>query len=238
MQISTMSDLVSLPQSSSTYSSTYLSEKTASEQTSLSVDYDGAGNISQVTYSKSSSYQESTYSSEGLMVQSSSTPYSALESGSLTESGSARYSQYQYLDVLRQRVTYLLNELISFIENRDDSGSKDTSSGNAQSLSLYSMYSERTVTYSESFTVEGISISSDYYSSEKTAERIVNFALSFYNGEDRGEYVSEIKAAILEGFSEAIDILGGSTPEIQDTKNLVLTALEDFASGEPVNYSA
>ena len=79
----------------------------------------------------------------------------------------------------------------------------------------------------------------DYYSPEKTAGRIVNFALSFYTGGDRTEFAEMVKDAVIKGFQEAGAALGGYLPqEALETFSLVMDALDSFAAGETVNFSA
>ncbi|MBN1291213.1 MAG: hypothetical protein JXB48_05175 [Candidatus Latescibacteria bacterium] len=239
MQISTMTNTFNSPYENINYSRTYLSEKTVSQQSSLNVSYDDTGNLSQIRISERMQYHETTYSAEGITSQSTPTPFSILDNGELKEAESTEYIQDQYLEILRRRVAYLLNELIAFIKNSGDSNTSNNDNSSGHTVSGYQFYSETTLSVSESVTIEGSGITSDYYSAEQTAGRIINFALSFYDGGDRGEYISMIKDAVLKGYREAVQALGGYVPaEVQDTMTLVIHALDSFASGDTVDFSA
>ena len=73
---------------------------------------------------------------------------------------------------------------------------------------------------------------SDYYSPEQTAARIVNFALSFYDGSDRAAYAEKIKAAILKGYDQAQESSGGSLPQVcNDTITLAVDAIDTWENG-------
>lgn len=92
----------------------------------------------------------------------------------------------------------------------------------------------------------------NYFSSENTANRIFNFATSFYETyllgtgkEDseasRQEYKDIIGSAIDEGFGQALDILGdlpgAVSKEIQNTHDLIFAKLDKFVTGEEQTYS-
>jgi hypothetical protein len=75
----------------------------------------------------------------------------------------------------------------------------------------------------------------EYWNAENTSQRIVDFALKFYNaftgaGED---FLAMIKDAIEKGFAEAKDILG-NLPDpvsqlVSDTRDLVMQKLDKWA---------
>lgn len=74
---------------------------------------------------------------------------------------------------------------------------------------------------------------------EKTAERIINFALSFYDGGDRQEFGAMIRKAVMKGYHEAMKALGGFLPqESHDTIELVNRAIDDFAQSKDMAISA
>lgn len=92
----------------------------------------------------------------------------------------------------------------------------------------------------------------NYFSPENTANRIYNFATSFYETflagtgkEDseasRQEYKDIIGSAIDEGFGQALDILGDLPDEvssqIQTTHDLIFEKLDKFVKGEEQTYS-
>ena len=92
----------------------------------------------------------------------------------------------------------------------------------------------------------------NYFSPENTANRIYNFATSFYETflagtgkEDseasRQEYKDIISSAIDEGFGQALDILGDLPDEVssqvQTTHDLIFEKLDKFVKGEEQTYS-
>lgn len=92
----------------------------------------------------------------------------------------------------------------------------------------------------------------NYFNSENTANRIYNFATSFYETyllgtgkEDseasRQEYKDIIGEAIDEGFGQALDILGdlpdAVSKEIQNTRDLIFEKLDQFVKGDEQTYS-
>lgn len=92
----------------------------------------------------------------------------------------------------------------------------------------------------------------NYFSPENTANRIYNFATSFYETflagtgkEDseasRQEYKDIIGSAIDEGFGQALDILGDLPDEVssqvQTTHDLIFEKLDKFVKGEEQTYS-
>lgn len=82
----------------------------------------------------------------------------------------------------------------------------------------------------------------DYYSPEKTAERILNFATAFYPGskyakdgdteESRQAFADEIGKAIQKGFDQAMGVLGKVDDKTQSgidkTHDIVFKGLDDF----------
>jgi hypothetical protein len=92
----------------------------------------------------------------------------------------------------------------------------------------------------------------NYFSAQNTADRIYNFATSFYETylagtgkEDseasRKEYKDIIGSAIDEGFNQALSILGDLpdkvSNEIQNTRTIIFDKLDRFVSGEEKTYS-
>jgi predicted transcriptional regulator len=75
----------------------------------------------------------------------------------------------------------------------------------------------------------------DYWSAENTSQRIVDFAISFYNAfKGQGsEFLQMIKDAIEEGFKQAKDILGNLPDNVnnlvQDTHDLTMKKLDEWA---------
>lgn len=92
----------------------------------------------------------------------------------------------------------------------------------------------------------------NYFSAENTANRIYNFASSFYETylagtgkEDseasRKEYKDIIGGAIDEGFGQALSVLGelpdSVSKEVQSTHSLIFEKLDRFVSGDEQTYS-
>lgn len=48
----------------------------------------------------------------------------------------------------------------------------------------------------------------DYWNSENTSQRIVDFAMSFADEDSSPEFIEELRAAVMEGFAQAKEILG------------------------------
>jgi hypothetical protein len=75
----------------------------------------------------------------------------------------------------------------------------------------------------------------EYWNAENTSNRIVEFAVSFYDaaGVAGEEYLNQIRSAIDDGFKQAKDILG-ELPEktadlVQNTYDLVMKKLDSWA---------
>jgi gas vesicle protein len=76
----------------------------------------------------------------------------------------------------------------------------------------------------------------EYWNAENTSQRVVDFAVSFFdafkgNGD---EFLSKIKAAIEDGFSQAKKAFGGDFPDgisklISDTHDLIMKKLDSWA---------
>ena len=84
----------------------------------------------------------------------------------------------------------------------------------------------------------------EYWNAENTSQRIVNFALQFYDAfEGAGEdFLAMIKDAIEKGFAEARDILGdlpGPVSQIvSDTHDLVMQKLDKWAEEKGISINA
>lgn len=71
------------------------------------------------------------------------------------------------------------------------------------------------------------------WSPEATANRILSFALAWYDGGDKGEYAEMAMKAIMKGARQAAVALGGTLPQAAtETISLVVQGLEEFAAGE------
>ena len=235
MQISTIPDTVSSAYNSFVPTRTYSSEITSIQQETIDISYQNRDYSVQLSLNKSIEYNESMYTAEGLLPQTETNflqPSNELET---SQSETVLNLYEQYLDMIRRRVEYLLNQLIQNSEHYDSQQSQDTGGV----LDVNSSHTESTIMLSRTVSIDGEITISDYYSPEQTAERIVNFALSFYSGGDRNEFTEMVKEAVLKGYHEALEAMGGNLPSVaQKTISLVMNALDSFAAAEPVNLSA
>jgi hypothetical protein len=88
-----------------------------------------------------------------------------------------------------------------------------------------------------SVSLEGLP---EYWNAENTSQRIVDFAVSFYGAfEGAGdEFLSIIRDAIDQGFSQARDMLGelpGAVDDlINETYDLVMNKLDEWATAQGI----
>jgi hypothetical protein len=116
-----------------------------------------------------------------------------------------------YLEIVRERVAYLLQDLSRGTETADESSAVSASAASETSLA------------------------GSYYSPEKTASRIIDFALSFYSGGNREDFARMVQEAVMKGFEQAKAAMGGILPQEADrTVSLVLNALSQFAAGDEI----
>jgi len=246
MQISTVSNPVSPVYGSAAYSQLHINRTETSYTRNENIDIyyhekDGDSSV-QLSLNRHVEYHETTYTAQGLLLQPETNSLPLSGEIETTETESLLNVQEQYLDIIRKKVEYLLNQLM---HNSNRNRSKDSQSGDRSSLYRlttryeYTLYSESTFMLSQTSATDGDIAVPDYYSPEKTAERIINFALSFYNDGDRNEFSAMVKNAVIKGFQEAGAALGGYLPsEARETFSLVMDAFDSFAAGEPVNFSA
>lgn len=128
----------------------------------------------------------------------------------------------KYLEIIKNRVKFLLEAIASAnSDGNSNSGSENVTSAADASSGVSSL------------------TDSGYWSPEQTAQRIVGFALSFYDGGDREEYAAMVKDAVMKGFQEAQNAMGGSLPDISNkTISLAIDAIDQFASGSGVDVTA
>ena len=235
MQTSSIPDTVSSAYNSFVPTRTYSSEINSIQQETIDISYQNGDYSVQLSLNQSIEYNESMYTAEGLLPQTETNflqPSNELET---SQSETVQNLYEQYLNLIRRKVEYLLNQLIKNSEQYGSQQSQDTGGvvdGN-------SSYTESTIMLSRTVSIDGEITISDYYSPEQTAERIVNFALSFYSGGDRNEFAEMVKEAVMKGYQQALEAMGGSLPSVaQKTISLVMNALDSFAAGEPLNISA
>lgn len=157
----------------------------------------------QVTLAAVDSLELTTYTAGGTTSDSSATE---VVSASEIDVGALRDS---YREAIRERVSYLLGKIF---------GSDDRTAAEV-------LFGSAGISSTESSTLDS------YYSPEETAQRIVDFAISFYSGGDRDEYVSMVKEAVSKGYSQAASAFGDTLPSAAGkTISLVMDALDEFAA--------
>gem|GEM_PF-4164808 len=150
----------------------------------------------------------------------------------------------KYMEMISSQVENLLTKIAELQQKMLDQtgGSGDEigpAFGSGSAVKGYSVYSSQTLVSTLEITGGAPVSDSGYYSPEKTAERIINFALSFFDGGDRQEYAEMVKAAVMKGFDQAMDAFGGVLPpQTYDTVGLVNSAIDNFAAGNDINMSA
>ncbi len=148
--------------------------------------------------------EQAVYSSDSAKIAGRK-PTPALDSTPVARPGVN--GRYAFLEIIRERVVYLLN-----FSEKSPSAQFNAGSG---------IGSEPT---------PDESTLSSYFSSEETAERIVNFALSFYDGSDPVEYADMVRQAVMKGYNQAKSALGGVLPSaVDETISLIMDSLQRFA---------
>lgn len=241
----------SLSQFSSLYGTRNISLTENYESLSLSlnditVQYSESGDTITLTQTNTSLNMESTYTDE----RTTGNTVTPTTEGTVTSetspeegvSGSGLFSEAleQYLEIIRERVKYLLEEAARMSsENADKLKNNSASDKNSQNGSAIVINSTSSIYSIQTSKLMTLSLDSSYFSAENTADRIIQFALSFYDGGDREEYVAMVREAVMKGYNEAKAALGGFLPEVsQRTIDLVNKALDDFAAGTDINISA
>ncbi len=243
MQISPLVPQTGAPIAKASGSTRY-EERTHTFESQTDIRRSGDSFNLNLSISSSSTYVESMYTDMGTF--DSPLPQGSVDivSGSGDDSVPAQSSHMledamnKYMEMISGQIERLLTRIAELQqENLERAGvtEHDTSpvAGTGSILQGYSVYSQEALTA----TLE-ISGNSGYYSPEKTAERIVNFALSFYDGGDRQEYAAMVRKAVTKGFQQAMGAFGGSLPQVSyDTIGLVNAAIDTFAAGADVNMS-
>jgi len=239
MQISAPSTITTPALATLSYSRINGQETAATLLQNAQIAYNDPGNSIVLSLSSRIDYYESTYSLEGMMSNPVQVNPIAPEDSDTALTSRIGKFQALYLEMIRRRVEYLLKELTRFIRNSGSAvpatNSDNGSTGNA--TGIYSI--NQTFALSQNLSISATVSNQDYFSPEQTAQRIVQFALSFYDGSDRAEYIDMVKSAVMKGYDEARAALGGYLLSIaDDTLALAMKALENFAAGNPVDYAA
>ena len=226
----------------SAYSAFERRESMTLTQSSIEVSYSAADDTLTLTRTDTSLAVDTLYTAEGLFAnelpETAANP-ALTEAGAAEETadtGVAEEATYEYLELIRERIAYLLQEAAEMSESFR-AGLHDTVTNTAETEDVVQIIDTEAV-FGASETAGVEDLMSDY-SAESTAARIVQFALSFYDGGDREEFAAMVRDAIMEGFEQAKAALGGFLPEVSmETLNLVNAALDEFAAGGDVDTIA
>lgn len=192
------------------------------ENVELNINYSDQNYSVNLSLSSSVTYIETTYTENGFMVNLPISnfkdiavpPRGNINTGEVLSESDPSFDEdwRNYLELIRNRIEYLL------IKTAEESN-RIASSSRIGSSNIISDLLD--------------------FSPEKTAERIIDFALSFYDGGDRQQFAEMVKKAVMKGFNEAMKALGGFLPqECYETIGKVNRALDDFACGRSISFSA
>lgn len=232
----TMSALSTLSAATVPRSAAIVSESLYARHDQLTVDYRDSEGAFSLSLTRDVLAYQATYTAQGVLSE----PFSAATAATPEISNSANTGETdaadvavqdpltRYFELIRQQVAVILDELArqrAELIDRVLNGDADTEATTSVATSRLN------------FTVTGLN--SDAFSAESTAERIVNFALSFYSGGDRQAYAEMARAAVMKGFNEAMQAVGGTLPQVShDTIDLVNRSLDAFAAGGAVDVTA
>ena len=253
MQISQVLPQVS-PTGNFTPARMLIEENFHSSRSELNINYSDQERSASLSISANSTYYESTYTVNGVLDNPA--PVNTIdimaipsdgENTSEIESGTNKIIEdalQKYYELISKQVEYLLRQISeqhSRISDSPDPEQKipQPNISNNSAFPGYAEYSQQTVIISNNLTINANIMDSDYFSPQKTAERIINFALSFYDGGDRQAFAAMVRDAVMKGFNEAMAAIGGSLPqETHETIEIVNRAIDDFARGNNINMSA
>jgi len=253
MQISSaLSQLNSVHNDFSLQQLTY--EKFQHERTELTgVSSDNNSVI--LSISESSMYSESLYTAEGIFDSSPRNTVIPSSNNTGIEKNTSKPDSTAFAIIEEENSEKYYALIAKIVENLQKTLSQERSpllntanidgteilskAHKEQPVNGYAIYSQQTITQYQNITIEISSIDSDYFSPEKTAQRIIDFALSFYNGGDRQEYAAMIRKAVMKGYNEAMEAFGGFLPqESHETIAIVNKAIDDFANSKDIALSA
>ena len=239
MLISEPSRSITTSQSSSIPERANFQQKAISVSNNINISYRDQSNVPQLSLTENVEYFEATYSADGLFEQTAAAPNANTGTAESQASTLTQNIQNSYLETIMRRVEYLLREFTQNQNRFSPSGLQQKPQQSENAVSHGSLnYVHRSVELSGSLRIEGHIGDPDAFSPENTADRILQFAMSFYSGGDRGEFVDMVKSAVMKGYQEARAALGGVLPSGADTTiELVMQGLDRFAAGNPVNYS-
>jgi len=214
-------------------------ETSFSSQQNANISADNQGNSLLLSLSSRIDYYEATYSIKGITGNSGQVDQTATDKTDSTSATQQLNFQATYLEMIRERVAYLLEKLANSINRQDTSSVNSIFSDNATKTTSSTDYIGQLLNASQKTSATTLEITSGYYSAEQTSQRIVQFALLFYDGGDRSEYVDMVKSAVLKGYNEAKKALGGYLPPVADnTIALAMEAFDQFAAGSHTDITA
>ena len=221
-------------------------EKIQTSQSHTNIEYSSDSLNLNLSVSTNSTYVETLYTENGVFDTSRfPAPMNGMSNSqndpvSESISNSSQMIQEEinaFMEMISKQVEQLILKIAELQQKMLDSSGQDNqntlpSAPHGSSLKGYSVYYQETLI--QTLEISGNTTVSDsgYYSAENTAERIIQFALSFYDGGDRQEYAEMVRAAVMKGFNQAMGVSGGALPQISsDTIGLVNSALDTFAAG-------
>lgn len=193
-----------------------------------------------MTVNRSVSYREVTYTAEGLMSSESYQPSSSATTQELIDSAEAMLAENATDNrpkIISAEIARLFTELYG--EGTTSRTSPKYLYDQDTGAKPYGvMFSYRELVVEETIQIDAIVPTGDIYSPESTAQRIIDFAFSFYAGGDREEYAEMVRDAVMDGYEQAQAALGMLPSESTDTINIVMDAIDQFAANSPVNTLA
>jgi hypothetical protein len=157
---------------------------------------------------------------------------------SLTASGSTDSSSWQKIvEFMKEQFKQLQAELVKTLTDGID-GKKSDAAGQTDQTPGTAQPALPTQDTAKSDAIPGLP---DYWNAENTAQRIVDFATSFFglNEGSNSDFFKMIRDAIEEGFKQAGDQMSDMPDAVKkltsDTHDLVLKKLDDWAKAQGID---
>jgi Domain of unknown function (DUF5610) len=221
-----------LPQAPTTPNNT--SSGNLAGQSSGSDSYSGSSGIANLGTTSNN------YSIESLLVQ-----YQSSDGDSVSLSSQSLQSQQAQLSADGSNSSADWKQIVSYLkqqfESLKDEIRQDFFKNNG--LGANSTQTASTTSASQTSSADGIPGLPDYWSSENTSQRIVDFATSFLSAfkGSGSDFLSTIKDAIEKGFSEALGTTG-KLPDavsklVSNTHDLVMQKLDAWAKAQGITVT-
>ena len=205
---------------------------------SLNVLYQGDGASLSISVNRSVSYHEATYTAQGLMSSEPIPSGSSATTQELIDRAEAMLAENasdNRPEIISAEIKRLFTELYS--EGTPARTSPKYLYDDETGAKPYGvMFTYRELVVEDTVQIKATVPTGDIYSPENTAQRIIDFALSFYTGGDREEYAEMARNAVMDGYEQARAALGMLPSESTDTINLVMEAIDTFAANTPRQY--